>query len=281
MYKRFLTNEPAGFPLELDKFLKWQQESYSNPIDALAAMVGNMGIITGMLPAGNNTITSGWIFLNGEILFFEGGSVDVNFYIAETKETLVYQGGVIKEVLITKKCLFGVSDVQYAYANLKRPGTLISLVVRIELAEKMLRPLVGYQIPDPNLPGQQITVHGSWLFWGRPAIEIPAGWVAVDDAEWKGRVPVVIDELQNEFNLIGKIGGAKTHTLSENEFTHRHSLIPGGYLNKGGQDGNNVLGIEAGSQNRNTGYVGNSNGVINPHNNLQPYRVVMFIKFIG
>lgn len=276
MYRRFLTDEPEGFPLELDKFLKWQQESYTKPIDALAAMVGNMGVISGLSPAGAGDVSNGWIFLNGEIIFFEGGTIDEHFYVTETKEILIYQGGIPKEVLITKKCVFGVSAVQYAYADLKRPGTLISLVMRMELCEKMLRPLVGYQVADPDNPGSQITVHGSWLFWGRPASEIPDGWAAVDDEEWKGRVPVVLDTGQDEFNLVGKIGGSKTHTLTIDELPSNEVPIPNSSVQGQSDNANDRdVMIPAPQQYINVG------GNDEPHPNLQPYKVVMFIKFVG
>ncbi|MBS1641535.1 MAG: hypothetical protein JSR11_03570 [Bacteroidetes bacterium] len=120
MYKQFLTTEPEGFPIELDKFLKWQQEAYSNSIDAIASIFGNMAILTGVVDVGGGIVSSGWIAINGEIIYFEGGAVDEHFYIETITDNLIYQGGTPKPVLITKKAVFGTAASQYVYADLVR-----------------------------------------------------------------------------------------------------------------------------------------------------------------
>ena len=63
------------------------------------------------------------------------------------------------------------------------------------------------------------TYYGSWLFWGRPAGEIPDGWEAVPDAEWKGKIPVVMDDTDVDFDVVGEMGGSKTDINRANEFT--------------------------------------------------------------
>ena len=90
---------------------------------------------------------------------------------------------------------------------------------------------------------------GTWVAWGT------------------GRVPVGVDTGQTEFNTVEKTGGAKTHTLTEQEMpSHRHGLSRTGSLPGGGYEG----WVQS---NLNTGEVQNTNfaGGNQPHNNLQPY----------
>ncbi len=91
----------------------------------------------------------------------------------------------------------------------------------------------------------------------------------------KGKVLVGLDEDDTDFNEIGKEDGEKTHTLTVNEMpSHNHEIgLTGGsetgsaisyvYSNeKRFYSGQDILQVEGGDQ---------------PHNNLQPYRVVGYM----
>ena len=112
-----------------------------------------------------------------------------------------------------------------------------------------------------------------------------------------GRTPVGKDSLQTEFNLLGKIGGAKTHTLTEAEMpSHDH----GGVSAAGNSQFYRLVTNSGASRasNHATGWNGSggytdyndnvwpmsshthnieSDGGGGAHNNLQPYQVVNFI----
>ena len=91
----------------------------------------------------------------------------------------------------------------------------------------------------------------------------------------RGRVSVGLDSSQTEFNTIGKKGGEKTHQLKVEELpSHAHTVK--GTVGSGGY----AEGVSFGnSANRGyTSWVGMSAvGGNQPHNNLQPYEVDVWI----
>ena len=92
-----------------------------------------------------------------------------------------------------------------------------------------------------------------------------------------GKVPVGRDAAQAEFDTLGEIGGAKTHTLTALEsglrdHSHRMDFHPN--TSVGGSGFN--IGDVAGPANQN-GYGSGSAPAVNAHNNLQPYRVLNYI----
>ena len=93
-----------------------------------------------------------------------------------------------------------------------------------------------------------------------------ADWPWQTWVEVSGRVLVGLDEGQTEFNVVGKTGGAKTHILTVDEMpAHTHNSNTLG--NNAQNDSPGGVGVEAG---RPTSSAGGGQ----PHNNLQPYRVV-------
>ena len=92
----------------------------------------------------------------------------------------------------------------------------------------------------------------------------------------RGRVSVGLDSNQTEFDTIGKQDGEKTHQLTINEMpSHNHGYTRSRlfFSDPGGQNAiayNNNIGSAIGAATSNTG--GNQ-----PHNNLQPYEVDVWI----
>jgi microcystin-dependent protein len=90
-----------------------------------------------------------------------------------------------------------------------------------------------------------------------------------------GRVPVGIDSTQTEFNTRGKIGGAKTHTLTTAEMpSHTHSY------NNTFNASNAVFNVAGGTgmDNRFTNLeTSGATGGGGAHNNLQPYIALNYI----
>lgn len=112
------------------------------------------------------------------------------------------------------------------------------------------------------------------------------------DGNWeriKGRVIVGVDEAQTEFNVTGKTGGAKTHTLNINQIPAHNHPLRGNY----GSDTNSTNWEsfsasypqggtrEAGARgNYTTAPIQNTGGG-QAHNNLQPYYVAYIWKLVS
>ena len=112
------------------------------------------------------------------------------------------------------------------------------------------------------------------------------------ERELVGMVGVGLDTSQTEFNTIGKTGGEKTHTLSISEMPlHYHGNTNYGYIEISSTSGSaGEFGVNQGMLNANDGSWGdrvkretsyNGAGGSQPHNNLQPYKVVAYWKRVA
>lgn len=93
-----------------------------------------------------------------------------------------------------------------------------------------------------------------------------------------GRVPVGIDENDEDFDTIGNTGGEKTHTLTIDEMpSHNHDIAMA-------ESGNTAMEYVSYSNGQNSAIrsvaVKNKGGG-QPHNILQPYEVMAFWKRVS
>lgn len=104
----------------------------------------------------------------------------------------------------------------------------------------------------------------------------------------KGKITVGLDEAVEEFNQIGKEGGEIKHTLTNQEApSHAHILHSlnaneDGYIAANGNDAAYVLNYAYTPHSANTkGWTNTiamgASGGNQPHNNLQPYKVVGYV----
>ena len=102
------------------------------------------------------------------------------------------------------------------------------------------------------------TIGGTWIKFGA------------------GRCLVGVDTSQTEFNVVEKIGGEKTHTLTINEMpSHNHSVKQAS--NDTGLGDNYFTAGKKGNYNTSNVPI-NYTGGSRPHNNLQPYITVYMWK---
>lgn len=133
--------------------------------------------------------------------------------------------------------------------------------MQVELM-KLVFPIGSTYITQDNTNPSEILKFGTW-------------------ERLKGRICLGLDEDDEDFNVIGKTGGEKTHTLTIAETpSHTHDMDVSGTkitkansnMNTGGTFWNMAIGKE-GEYNLNL----LPNGGGQAHNNMQPYEVVGYM----
>lgn len=235
---------------------------------------GKNWIVSGCVEAAGN-VGNGLIFVNGEMLPFEGGPIQAKIIVVDEPVTRAFFGGAINPYYHNRKAVFGTGPDEVLYTAFKRNDPDNGVLSRLDKVERMLKPLMGYDVSGT-------TYYGSWLFWGRPAGEIPAGWEAVPDADWKGKVPVVLNSADADFNTVGQTGGVKTFTVLNSNI--QETNIPVNDYVKDSAAGTSLPSIKGDTSNNDVaGSVTAKIGVTSPTpiSKVQPYKVVMFIRFTG
>lgn len=273
-------NQTGGYPLTTETLAR-MQDAYGS-IEGVARMAGNFAIISGCDET-STTVGDGLVMINGELLEFRAGIKQSTVFIGTETKSDVFENGEAKIIETVRYCSPGVGSEQFPWANFKRVQPLNDIEGRLAKMEKLMTPLLD----------------GGILLWNKPANLIPPGWAEVTDL--RGRMPVGWNPDDGDFNQIGKIGGAKTHTLSIAEMpSHRHSTFPfnkytaraidvneryGNMARTGGSFDNITpeAEIASGAHTNKTWQDSTEQKVGGglPHNNMSPYRTVMFIKYVG
>lgn len=125
------TTATNGFPLESDATLGFMQTAYTEAVAALAKMKGSdMVVVSGMAETGN-AVAAGWIFLNGELIEFMAGTKSTYFIIVDAWVQKANQDGTLYNRYRARKAQFGTGTTQYAYADLQRAESIITLRERL------------------------------------------------------------------------------------------------------------------------------------------------------
>lgn len=261
-------NQTGGFPLTTN-ILNAMQNAY-NIFNGLGNLAGSCTIISGCEETGNR-ISDGVVFINGEILPFKGGVKISKVRISEIIEKKRFENEPKAKAVIFKRFVeFGTGPDAFAFSKLKRVDTLLIIMERLKALE--------------NAPK---FVKGMILIWGRPANEIPAGFIPYLDLA--GRVPVGVDKnydysdnddrVNYHLDTIGKEGGKREHILTEDEMPrHSHN-----FYGRTTQDdeGWGTDGQEYSTSNNTISNVIEPTGGSKSHTNMQPYAVVEYIQFVG
>jgi len=204
------------------------------------------------------------VYINGEILEFRGGLLGSTVIISEDQESRIFESGESKKVLYKRFATFGSSVTNYPWADFRRVFPTVQIRQFKDDVEARITALENKPSPIPV---------GMIAIWNKPAtVPIPTGWK--ECADLKGRVPVGWDQGDNDFGMIGKAEGTKTHALSIDEMPkHSHTWY--------GLSGRSMEAAQGGKRNsvedanHSTSEVGKGLA----HNNLQPYRVIRFIEY--
>lgn len=272
-------NQTGGYPLKTER-LQEMQTAYSI-FNALGALAGDLTIISGCALTGT-IIGNGVVNINGELLDFQAATVTgtSTVIIVESTVNRGFKNGVIKEVHAIRYATFGTADTSWLWTSFKRVDAMSVMMARLDVMEKKTAVFQS---------------GGGMVLWNKPAADIPTGWQEVID--WRGRMPIGFDANQPEFDTIGKPGGAKNKKLSINELPKHnfHTFSPSSTATKnntvnpttypvadsdGTGWGNETYRIRQSSTKPTLGKSSDVGGD-EQFSLLNPYRVVLFIEFIG
>ena len=250
--------QTGGWPLKSER-LQEQQTAYSI-FNAYGSLAGNLTIISGCETLGT-TVQDGVVYIDGELYDFKSASVTPSstVIIIETPINRGFKNGVVKTVHTLRYATFGTAETSWPWSNFKRPietkAIPTDLVARLEILEKK---------------NAVFQAGGGMVLWNKPAVDIPTGWQEVID--WRGRMPVGFDNVQSEFNVMGKTGGQKNKTLSIAEMpSHTHDIDLVDETGSGAPAGGNPAGVSNG-----TGKTKSQGGGV-PFSIMQPYIVLVYI----
>lgn len=260
-------NQTGGFPLKTERLQELQ--TAFEIFNAYGAMAGNLTVISGCETVGT-TVQNGFVFINSELLEFREASVNSNSRVVIIEETAskTFQNGQLKPTYYVRYATFGTAAASWPWTDFKKIDPIKQLMQRLNTLEKKTAVFQS---------------GGGMVLWNKPAADIPAGWQEV--VNWRGRIPVGLDTAQSEFNEMGKAGGAKSKTFSIAEMpqhTHEYNDIYhseyGGNIGVGGRGSGDTDWDNAGYGIQRTSQ---SSGGGQAFSIMNPYRVVMFIEYIG
>ena len=266
----------GGFPFEANT-LDYMQDAYSL-FNTFGAMAGEVVILKGSESTGNS-VASGVVYIKAldEVLPFKGSTLSDKVIVREDITSLPFEDGTSKDVEHTRYATFGNSPDGYLWADFKRIDPLTAVIARIAKLEWRVK----HSIPI-----------GTVAIWGKPAEAIPIGWIEYEPM--RGYVPVGYHPRDFDFGTLDKTLGERKHTLTTGEMpSHKHNVNGRFYLSNddGGDPDDNPQvsfdqrGTRVGERREiNAAYMNTfieSTGGNQPHNNIQPSRVVKFIQFVG
>ncbi|WP_315156824.1 hypothetical protein, partial [Capnocytophaga leadbetteri] len=208
------TEHNAGYPFDV-AFLAFMQNAY-NLFNHFGHLAGNLAIISGCKEVGN-TISAGTVYINGELLPFEGGTKDDTVWIREDTTQVTFQDGFSRTLETIRTVVFGYSspDKTFNWEDFKRINNLQELYEN-KAENKALKELKA-EVEILKKQKQAIPV-GLIAIWGKPANQIPEGWREYTDL--RGRMPIGLDPHYNktkddaqdyQLNSLLKQGGERSH----------------------------------------------------------------------
>jgi microcystin-dependent protein len=256
--------------------------------NAYGALAGDKTIISGCVENGNS-VSAGFLYVNNELFYFEGGAKSDNIFLNVENIDKVFEDQTTKTLIKIRTLKFGnaIENV-WAWSDFKRIDTMLSLMARLDTLE------AAQTITNAKLA---IFTQGGVVFpWFKSVDDIPEGFAPVWDIA--GKTIVGLDPNDTDFDTVGKVFGFKTHTLKIEELpSHRFKLaVPSptnpqpknppplsalnsmNTISNYGNDGNYVLGGTTGEPT-----VGQSSEVGGDleHNNVQPSIVAHYIEWVG
>lgn len=282
MNKLNLTHD-AGYPFDVN-FLAFMQNAYSL-FNHLGHLAGNKVIISGCVQTGN-TISAGTVFINGELLPFDGGPKGATVFIKEVSNEVTFEDGFLRPLEVIRSVAFGRSTPEktFNWADFQHVTNLQNLGRNKTDKEDFEH--LKQEVEKLKRQKQAVPI-GLIAIWGKPANEIPAGWR--EYVNLRGKMPIGLDpdyvvradDAQDyQLNRLLQQGGERSHKLTVAEMpSHSHDLdnLPTPINDSDrGVGGSSKISVDDLTKRPSTNTGGDQ-----PHNNMPPYRVVQFIEYVG
>ena len=267
-------NQTGGFPFETNTLDEMQKayEIFNN----LGALAGNKAIIKGCKQTGN-IVDDGYIYLDGEVLQFQGGQIQPNIIVVEDVTDMIFQDGTQKPVYKHRYATFGTGANAIPWADFKRVFPFTS----------------GLFLDEVRMFAGDIN-------------NIPEGWYLCNGqngtVDLRSRFIVGLNPNDSDYDQVGKTGGEKEVALTISEIpAHNHTAVihsGGGHqhtyqyyrkASKGKARDDAYWRVEGGLSTGTTSYTGshthsisiNPTGNGDAHENRPPYYTLAFIQFKG
>ncbi len=265
--------QTGGFPMDVN-VLDRMQTAYQL-FNGLGALAGDLSIIKGCELTGS-TVSNGLVYINGEVLEFRSGALSDDVVIVEETTNSTFENGQIKPTHYVRYATFGVATTSYLWRHFKRifPTKDIAEALDEKQDKRAMQAIIN-RLTILEQKNAVFQAGGGMVLWNKPAAQIPTGWAEV--VNWRGRMPVGWNPNDGDFDTVGKTGGQKTKQLSIAEMpSHRHGVIE--YAGKTGTNVNRHINSDTnGASYSDTDYEGGNQ----PFNIMNPYRVVLFIEYVG
>lgn len=254
MNKRIDFTKSGGFPATQYTWA-FVQDSFRGAFSALAGLIGDKTIVTGVVEAGGN-VSDGWVCVGGELMPFLGGPIGANVLIEEIKDNRVFNDGINKEVYYTKRARFG--NPGFPYSELSRPTTIKGAWQKNDV--KMVQCDMAYLAANFQNDGLGISERLGW--------QICNGLRGTQNMG--GRFPMGYDPTKADYDTLLDVVGKEFVTLTiPNLPSHNHTNnTPAGGPVDPGEAG--LLKRGFGGANGSPGAVDSNNSVNEPKVNEPP-----------
>lgn len=161
--------------------LEYLQYAYSQPMDAVAQVIGDKVVLSGVADQGA-TVSDGWISYGGEILPFSGGLKSQYVIIEQIVGTEEFADTVQRPVYYTRRLKFGNAlgpDGGFLFSDLSRlPFSASSIKEALANAQRVTKSIINFEpsviiegcAVDTGTPGIVKISAGAILFNGKLTI---------------------------------------------------------------------------------------------------------------
>jgi len=210
---------PDGFPLESDATLGFMQSAYVDALRGLAKMAGADDIIVSGLVVTGGIATDGWILKDGDLVFFQGGTVGSTYLIETTAEQKANENGTLYDRYFTKKARFGSGAGAHNWADLVRAESLTNLIDIIRNTFGDGNVIFGM---ESTVAGASVDISAGAAFLGGAYVEAPSysgSYPAYfkEDGTWTATEPVSGNYLTFD-----------PYTKDRVEYSYRRKMTPVG-----------------------------------------------------